>query len=447
MREGRWQRLAPWVAGAALVVTFGLAYAGKAVCLGGEDGFWGMTRYCYSDVRILWSFRGFDVDAVPYAEPPADYPTEYTLEYPPGMAFPAYLIGLLVDTQRGFFNVHALTFAAAVGAGLVALDRALQAIRGDTRLRCRSRWRTLGFALSPGLILFGLQNWDLWPVGLVALGLSAAARRRPHAAAVWFGLGAATKWWPALLVVLLLAGPWAPEERPSRRRPTIAGLHWRPAAVAAGAWAAVQVPAVLINAEGWWAALRFHLTRPANLDSAISAIARFGGTVAPGAFWGDTFTDLWTVASLSLLVAGAWYVAGRLRTGAIDPGDAALALVALFLLTSKVFSPQFIVWLLPVAVVSRVGWMPVLAVEATNAAVWLLYGPWMAHHQDAEFSGFLVAAQAMSVVRAAAVAWLVVAALWHDRFVQPPAPMAAASAGREQTEQHQRETHDRRDQA
>lgn len=110
------------------------------------------------------------------------------------------------------------------------------------------------------------------------------------------------------------------------------------------------------------------------------------------------------------------------------------------------FSPQFIVWLLPVAVVSRVGWTPVLAVEATNAAVWLLYGPWMAHHQDAAFSGFLVAAQAMSVVRAAAVAWLVVAALWHDRFVQRAVPSGAASAGSEQAEQHHRETDDRGDQ-
>lgn len=414
MRRGRWQAAAPWAAAGCLAIAFALAYAGKAVCLEGETGFWGMTRYCYSDVRILWNFRGFDVDALPYAGPPAGYVTDYMFEYPPGMALPAYLIGLLVDTQRAFFNVHAVTFAVAVGVGLWALDRAIRAINADPQLAPRSRWRTLGLALSPGLVLFGLQNWDLWPVGLVSLGLAAAARHRPYRAAAWFGLGAAAKWWPALLVVLLVAGPWMPREDEGRRH-RLAGFDWRPAAVAAAVWAAVQVPAVVISPSGWWTAIRFHLGRPANLDSAASALATFGNHVAPGRFWGDTFKDLWTVASFALLLWGVWYIADRLRDRRIDPGDAALALVGLFLLTSKVFSPQFIVWLLPVAVVARVRWTPVLGVEAANAGVWLLYGPWMAHHDDVAFHGFLRAAQGMSVVRALTAAWLVSAALWHDR--------------------------------
>lgn len=428
MRRGRWQTAAPWVAAACLVVTFALAYAGKAVCLGGEDGFWGMTRYCYSDVRVLWSFRGFDVDAVPYAGAPAGYPEGYTFEYPPGMALPAYGIGLLVDTRTAFFNLHALTFAVAVGAALWALDRAIRACNDDPELPSRSRWRTLGFALSPGLVLFGLQNWDLWPVALVALGLAAGARRRPYQAAVWFGLGAATKWWPALLVIVLLAGPWAPDGGSDERTGRWAGFDWRPAAVAAGAWALVQVPAVVISPSGWWEVLRFHLGRPGNLDSAASAIATLGSRVAPGRFWGDPFTTLWTIASFGVLLWGVWYIADRLRGRRIDPGDAALALVALFLLTSKVFSPQFIVWLLPVAVVARVRWLPVLGVEAANAGVWLLYGPWMAHPDDAAFQGFLRAAQGMAIVRALAAAWLVVTALWHDRL--------AVSAGGEHA-QHQ----------
>lgn len=391
------ERAAPRVALVLLLVTLALAYGGKAACIDGEHGFWRVTRYCYSDVRVLWNHRGFDVDAVPYAPPPADYPVEYTYEYPPGLAFPAWSIALVTDSRRAFFDLHALTFAAAAVVSLWQLDRALVALG-------RSRWRLLGLALSPGLVLFGMQNWDLWVVAAVAAGLAAAARGRTTAAAVWFAVGAAVKWWPALLVVTLLVGPWSP----TRRGRAVA---WRPALVAAGVWTAAQVPAVAVSPRGWWDVLAFHLGRQANLDSLGAALSALGGRVAPGSFWGGPYALLFTTASLTLLAAGVALVAWLLERGRLDPGDAALVLVALFLLTGKVFSPQFVLWLLPVAVVARVGWTPVLAVEAANAAVWLLYGPWMAHLDDPAFSGFLHAAQGAAVVRALAVAWLVAAAL------------------------------------
>lgn len=182
---------APWVALGVLVITLSLAYAGKAACLGGATGFWRTTRYCYSDVHVLWFWRGFDVDAVPYAPLPPDYPSDRTFEYPPGLAFPAWLIALVTSSPAAFFTVHALTFVAAALATLWALARALRSLG-------RSRWRLLGFALSPGLVLFGMQNWDLWPVSLAAMGLAAASRGRPRWAGFWLGLGAATKWWPEI---------------------------------------------------------------------------------------------------------------------------------------------------------------------------------------------------------------------------------------------------------
>lgn len=399
---------------------FGLAYVGKAVCLDGEQGFWGRTRYCYSDVRVLWDQRGFDADVVPYTAPPPGYEPDYTLEYPPGLAFPAWMIAEATDTRAGFFNLHMLTFALAAGVTLWASDRALRAARRDGARR--SRWRSLGIALSPALLLVGLQNWDLWAVALVAVGLLAAARRRPYRAAVWWGLAAAVKWWPGLLVLTLLAGPWRPA--PDRAgppappgswirigRPALPWLDLRPGFVAAGAWLVVQLPALLAGAGRWWESILFHLRRDANVDSTVAAIERVGSSLWPGGFWGTPYDRVVTVVTLSLLVAGCVVVVRRLRDGRVGPADAALALVGLFLLTGKVFSPQFVVWLLPLAVVATVSWWPVAAVEATNAAVWLFTGPYLGSPDWASAVGFLNGAQATSVLRTLAVAWLVVAAL------------------------------------
>jgi hypothetical protein len=41
-------------------------------------------HWCFSDIKALYDQRGFDVKAVPYANPPADYPVNYVFEYPPG---------------------------------------------------------------------------------------------------------------------------------------------------------------------------------------------------------------------------------------------------------------------------------------------------------------------------------------------------------------------------
>ncbi|MDP8961955.1 MAG: glycosyltransferase 87 family protein [Actinomycetota bacterium] len=412
-RVRRLPSAAPWLALGALVVTLTLAYAIKAVCVGGQPAFWGDTRYChsdawllrsfrYSDVSILWSLRGFDVDAVPYAPPPGDYPTDYTFEYPPGLTFPAWLIALVTSSRAAFFNVHALTFAIAALATTAALTNALRALG-------RSPWRLLGFALSPGLVLFAMHNWDVWAVALTALGLAAASRGRPKWAGFWFGLGAATKWWPGLLVVTLLAGPWAPRDEtghPLRRLRTRA----QPLLVAAAVWVTVQLPAMLIGVRGWAGATLFHLRRPPNPDSTGAVVAAVGSWLLPGPFWEETFTVFTTVVSLGVLMGGVLLVVSRLARHRLDPGDAALALVGLFLLTGKVFSPQFVLWLLPVAVLARVTWWPMAAVELTNAAVWLLYyAPWVVHQSDG--SPLLTADQAASVPRSFAVAWLVLAAL------------------------------------
>ncbi len=405
---------APWLALGALVITIAAAYAVKAACLDGGtydrlagilggSGFWDSTRYCYSDVHVLWFWRGFDVDALPYAPLPSDYATDRTFEYPPGIAFPAWLIARATASRAAFFNLHALTFAAAAIASLCALARVL-ALLG------RSQRRLLGFALSPGLVLFGMQNWDLWPVSLAAVGLLAASRGRPKWAGFCFGLGAATKWWPGLLVVTLLAGPWA-SRSDSGRLVTRLRVRAEPLLVSLLAWALVQLPALLVSVRGWADAILFHLRRPANVDSTGAAIAALGSWLKPGAFWEEPFALITTVVSLSVLVGGVLYVGSRLSRGALDSADGALALVGLFLLTGKVFSPQFVLWLLPVAVVARVSWWPMAAVEVSNGAVWLLYGPWFAHQSDPDFSPLVPAFQSVSVVRTLAVAWLVLAAL------------------------------------
>ena len=201
----------------------------------------------------------------------------------------------------------------------------------------------------------------------------------------------------------LVVGRWSPR----RGR----AIDLRPGLVAFAAWLVPQVPALLVGPGRWWDAIWVHLRRSPNLDSTVAALEHLGSSLWPGAFWDGGFARLVTVVTLGALAGGAVLVARRLRSGRLSPTDAALALVGLFLLTSKVFSPQFVLWILPLAVAAGVSWWPVVAVEATNAAVWLLFAPWLATPEMAEGDPLLIAAQAASVLRTVAVAWLVLAAV------------------------------------
>ncbi|MCA1713498.1 MAG: DUF2029 domain-containing protein [Actinobacteria bacterium] len=315
------------------------------MCDDGPRGVWGDTNWCYSDVRNLWDKRGFDVDAVPYAgpptvggetangQPPEPYPVDYVFEYPPGMGFPAWLIALATTTRTSYFIVTAITLALAGAITVWQLDVALRALR-------RPRLRLFGLAASPSLVVFGMQNWDLWSLAPVAAGMAAAVRRKPLLAAAFFGIGAGIKWWPALLVLPLVVGPWSIPAR-LRRNGRVAApapdsdhrtlplrLRLRPVLVFAAVWWAIQMPAIAVSRSGWWAAIAFHLDREPNVASPVGVIRRAGLLLLPSSFW-----------------------------------------------ESKVVSVQFLLWLLPIALLSTLRWRRLLVADVLNVAVWLLWAP------------------------------------------------------------------------
>jgi hypothetical protein len=61
------------------------------------------------------------------------------------------------------------------------------------------------FAVAPLLLLHGSTNWDLVAMALAGLGLLQWARRRPLAAGLLLGAATATKLYPVLFLVPLLA--------------------------------------------------------------------------------------------------------------------------------------------------------------------------------------------------------------------------------------------------
>lgn len=343
----------------AATLTFGLGT--KASCARGE---WGdgrqYTRLCYTDIVPLLGTEQLAGGRLPYLDPCDAAADGECDEYPVGsmwaMRLAAWVSG--ADVAAFFYaNVVLLTLAAFVTALCLYL------IVGA---------RALYFALAPTLLVYGYINWDLLAVAFATAGTLLYLKRRDVPAGVLLGLGAATKIYPVLLLVPFVAGRFRSRE-PDR------GIHL--AWAATGAWIAVNLPFAVAAPHSWWEFFRFNSARPADFDSLWFIVCK--GTSTDISACGNT--RLVNAASAFLfvaLVAAVW----RWKLSR-DPGFARWTLgfpvLVLFLLSNKVYSPQYGLWLLPWFALALPELRLFAAFEAADMAVFITRFSWFG-----EYTGF-----------------------------------------------------------
>jgi uncharacterized membrane protein len=194
---------------------------------------------------------------------------------------------------------------------------------------------------------------------LMCFGLYAFHRRADGEAGFWLGLGAAAKVFPGLIIPALALTRHRDGGRPLRM------VAW-----AAGAFAAVNVPFAIVNRVGWWAPWKFQSTRFPNYETSWFNVYRH---IFPhfGNFWSKTYPSLTSYISAGLFVAGALLLLWRESKREYPrPYVAAFGILLIWLLTAKVYSPQYSLWLLPFFVLVEIPWYGFAAFTLTDAAVW-----------------------------------------------------------------------------
>jgi uncharacterized membrane protein len=277
-----------------------------------------------------------DEHAVPYRD--------FDLEYPPG-ALPMFVLPSLAphsQYQHVFQILGALCLAAAVLAAY--------SIAGS-----RAAALTALGPLALGSVV--LSRFDLWPTALVALALAAALRRRPTLSAVLVGVAFAAKLWPAVLVPLLVLWFYRSEGRRE-------AMRWL--AVAAATAAAVFVPFVALSPGGVAHSFHSQLARPLQIESLGAAVlialhhtvgstlyvvSGYGGQNVAGTGSHAVAVATTVVGGTALLLAYAAF--GRTEASDDDLLRFCAGVVAVTLAFGKVFSPQFLIWLIPLVPLVR----------------------------------------------------------------------------------------------
>ncbi|MFD2766306.1 glycosyltransferase family 87 protein [Micromonospora eburnea] len=364
-REGRFWTAARIVL-ALVCLTLALHWVQKSPC---QDGAWQnnvqYTRMCYSDVLALYYAEGLNEGKVPYVDHPVEYPV-LTGYFMGALGLPVHALGVDnpgINQGRWFYNLNALVLSAlAVATVAVILS-----------LRRRRPWDAAMFALAPALLLTATVNWDLLAVGLAAFGLLAWARRRPVLAGVLIGLAGAAKLWPLFLLgPILVLGLRAGRLRAALTA-TAAGLV---------ALVAVNLPVAIPYRDNWERFFDLNTTRPIDWGT-LWYIGRYlDGKISPSQP-GELGPFEWLNANIPTL---NWV--SYLLFGLACLGVAALALfarrrprlaqlgflvVAAFLIFSKVWSQQFVLWLLPLAVLARPRWGAFLAWQIAEVCYFVAF--------------------------------------------------------------------------
>jgi uncharacterized membrane protein len=389
---------------------------------------------CYSDTIPLYSAERLDhpgLSGFPYATSWVEHPGEPAaqvryMEYPVLTGFYQWAIAKLAQgwaalarsgwlptaaTAIVHFNISALGLTAAWLVTVWAL----------VLLSPRRPWDAALAALSPLVVVHAFTNFDVLATALATTGLLAWSRRRPVLAGVLLGLGVATKFYPLFLLgpILLVC------LRAGRLRPGLVAV-----AAAALSWTAVNLPIALLFPSGWAEFFRFNTRRGADPDTLYTVVSAFtgwpgfDGMLRPGQV--PVTLNLVSAALFVLACAAIGWVALKAPQ---PPRLAQLCFLvaAAFLLVNKVWSPQYSLWLVPLAVLAIPHWKPILAWMIVDALLWV---PRMGYYLGTDHKGLPIEPFLGAVLSRDTAVLFLIALILHDIYRPALLPADPRSASR-----------------
>ncbi|HEX9380734.1 MAG TPA: glycosyltransferase 87 family protein [Gaiellaceae bacterium] len=338
-----------------------------AACAVPDGGLFRAARF--RDVHLYQGFADAVFDGrVPYRD--------FFMEYPPG-ALAVFLPPAAFGA--GHYNAAFKALMALCGAATIVLVALLLVRLGASTLRL---WTAvLLIALSPiALGPISLNTYDAWPALLTIVSLACLVAGFPAVALGALGLAFAAKVYPVVLLPPGLIFVWRTRGRE---------VALRAAATFAGIAALVVVPFLALAPHGLAESFRVQAARALQLESlgaSLLAVADrlgwYSATVVHRTGHAISY-DLAgplprglaaasSAAQVLAVLAVAWlYLRGRDDLQRL--GVSFAAAVAGFLAFTRFFSPQYLVWLIPlVALLGPVAWI-LAAAALVLAQIWFFH--------------------------------------------------------------------------
>jgi len=276
---------------------------------------------CYSDISALYGAREINTDKWPYAS------AGNSLEYPVLTGVVTYLTGLLIDDPSGYrayFDVNAFLIVLLLFASVFIL------------WRLAPKYTPL-FPIAPAVFGSLFINWDIWAVLFTLLAIY-FFQNRPNLSALLLGVAISTKFYPGIILFAITLLLWSQAKR-------LALMKYL--ALTFISWLVINLPVAINNYDGWLHFFKLNLDRDSDLGSIWYAANLLG-------FYGENINNLTIIAFLIALSAIAlfFFATAPSRSDLANLSTVAFLTLAAFVTISKVYSPQYILWLTPLAVLA-----------------------------------------------------------------------------------------------
>jgi hypothetical protein len=208
-----------------------------------------------------------------------------------------------------------------------------------------------------------LARYDLLPGVLVLGALVAAERGRPLVAYLLLVAATLLKIYPGFLIPALALHQWRTEGKAPRRELAIAAI-----VLVAG-----FLPGALLNPGGFVGPLHYNALRPPQIESLAGALLWLAGAIAGGVRVRLTYHSVNVIGALAGpvawlatlgLAAGLLVAYRRAWLGRDGLGRSFMLVLLVTLCGSKLLSPQYLLWLFPLAAYAeglRLRWLLVAA--------------------------------------------------------------------------------------
>jgi uncharacterized membrane protein len=275
---------------------------------------------------------------------------DFTVEYPPFALF-FFIVPRL-------FTSSYVVYAVAFEAELFLFDLlGLYLIYRIAQLQGKAPWKMLT-VYSVAILAIGpiiAQSYDVFPAIIVLLSLYCFWIGKHKTSWGILALGVMTKIYPVAIAPIFLV--YYIRNRQYKR-------IWSGILVFAASSLAIIVPFLIISPSSLLNLINYHAQRGIQIESIYSGfliiVGKFGlawpqpdfgagswNIVGPLA---DTVVMISTFVLAFLLLMSYWFIYSRIKPGKsqlMEMGTYSLLVVAVILITSKVLSPQYLIWLFP----------------------------------------------------------------------------------------------------
>jgi uncharacterized membrane protein len=295
---------------------------------------------CYSDLPSLFGERGMDDNTWPYAS------GTNAVEYPVLTGLVMYATSFVAHSPISYFNFNALLLALL----FICVVFIVRKIQPDF---------TYLVPVAPAMIASLYINWDLWAIATMMLAIYWFDRKAYLYSSLALAVSISTKFLPIFLLLPIIFILW----RSNQIREM-----FKYAATTVAIWLAINLPFALTTPTGWWRFYKLNLERDADWGSLWLAFNQLGLGLA----------NLNYLAVLLLLIGLTAFVIFLFEVKNTPTlASVAFIVLAIVMVASKVYSPQYVLWLTPLAVIALIHkkdlhafWIWQIAETMYHVAIW-----------------------------------------------------------------------------